>query len=364
MNNQHPGRWQSICNFVRLRASRGVPYAKVFALMAASVASWAFATQGFGEEGWGLFALGILGASLYTHFFSWGLGAAFGIVTIIFLGPVMTIVAPHVTSMRDFCAALVGAGFFFGVLMSIVKEIAALDEAAEDALVETELGKRLLGFEYGLIPVACVLLVAPRLDKEVTILAGIGLYYVGAKMSSMGLRKIDLRLRPAAEFFGELMPLLRVMSRGLVSFGLGYGLTTLLFAGFYAALYQANPLSFHNAEADWHPSVWDFIYFSVTTITTVGLSDLKPEHDFFWPQACVSLELIAGIFWVVVYFALAMSLLQTYARDLLESSGRNTPNRSQWAWLSARRQQRAAAWRTGDRSRPIPSRTKGRRANN
>ena len=40
----------------------------------------------------------------------------------------------------------------------------------------------------------------------------------------------------------------------------------------------------------------------------------------FLPQAIVSAELIVGVFWVVVYFAVAMTLLQAYAKRILDSS--------------------------------------------
>jgi uncharacterized membrane protein len=66
------------------------------------------------------------------------------------------------------------------------------------------------------------------------------------------------------------------------------------------------------------PTMWDFIYFSLTTITTIGLSDIRPAMGKFAPQAAVSLELIVGVFWLVIYFAIAMTLLQPYVKDLAE----------------------------------------------
>jgi len=69
--------------------------------------------------------------------------------------------------------------------------------------------------------------------------------------------------------------------------------------------------------------VWDFTYFSVTTITTIGLSDVKPNSAFFWPEALVSIELVVSVFWIVVYFAVAMTLLQAYVRNVLEDSAQH-----------------------------------------
>ena len=130
---------------------------------------------------------------------------------------------------------------------------------------------------------------------------------------------LDINLRPALLFYQKIKPLLRAMWAGLVSFAIGYGFTIIVFAGFYMALYRVNPNFFQMPSGARHLA-WDFIYFSVTTITTVGLSDIKPGSAMFLPQAIVSAELIVGVFWVVVYFAVAMTLLQTYAKRILDSS--------------------------------------------
>jgi uncharacterized membrane protein len=107
------------------------------------------------------------------------------------------------------------------------------------------------------------------------------------------------------------------MWAGLMSFAIGYALTIVVFAGFYMALHQIDD---HNFQQAGGKGIWDFIYFSVTIITTVGLSELKPATDRFLPQAVVSIELIVGMFWVVVYFAVAMSLLQVHAKSILEDT--------------------------------------------
>jgi Ion channel len=148
-------------------------------------------------------------------------------------------------------------------------------------------------------------------------------------ITTMIMMNVPLNVRPAIVFYRELRPLLRAMRAGLISFAIGYGFTIFLFAGFYAALYKYNADFFPTPQGRQPPlQLWDFIYFSVTTITTVGLSDVKPATDLFWPQAFVSAELIAGIFWIVIYFAVAMTLLQAYVSDLLARLAKSSPPRS------------------------------------
>ncbi len=107
---------------------------------------------------------------------------------------------------------------------------------------------------------------------------------------------LDLNLRPAILFYQQIKPLLRAMWAGLVSFAIAHGFTIIVFAGCYMALYRMRPEFFQMPQGAPGHLVWDFIYFSVTTITTVGLSDIKPGSEMFWPQALVSAELVAGIF--------------------------------------------------------------------
>jgi hypothetical protein len=116
------------------------------------------------------------------------------------------------------------------------------------------------------------------------------------------LAYVDPNLRPALKFYQQLKPLLRAMRNGLVRFAIGYGFTIFIFAGLYMALYRTNASNFQfpTAVKSGSPDVWDFIYFSVTTL--------------------VSVEFVIGVFWIVVYFAVAMTLLQVHARRILNPS--------------------------------------------
>ncbi len=283
---------------------------------------WAYAVSGSG--GLGVLAFGLSLGFCYAYLSGWETGAIFGIVTVIFLGPVTAIVSPFVTSLTSFWFFAAVSGFSFSMLFGLGNALADLKgrPGADIFSGDAETSKTLLALQFVVVPVLAVSVMLYSLSKplqtEENLFAGVTLFLAANCLTLFALILLNPNLRPAMLFYEQIKPLLRAMWAGLASFALGYGFTILVFAGFYMALYRLDP-KFFQLQILPNPQLWDFIYFSVTTMTTIGLSDLKPASDRVWPQAIVSAELIVGIFWIVVYFAVAMTLLQVHAKTILES---------------------------------------------
>jgi Ion channel len=292
----------------------------VSALIALAAGPWVFAVRS-GMDALGLLAFGIVFGCSYASFFGLTAGAIVGAASLFYLGPFLSALAPFVTSKESLLAVVGGTGFFFAILWDIAIQVAA-PKLAE--IADAEEGRKkdntLLNILQFFIPLLTLFYLrdfsSVQLD-EGWILGALAVFFASNIVGFLFLAHCSLDIRPAGLFYKELMPLLIAMRGGLVSFAIGYGLTAFCFAGVYAALYRINPARF-SIPGGLHPTMWDFIYFSLTTITTIGLSDIKPASNAFAPQAAVSAELIVGVFWVVIYFAIAMTLLQVYVRDLLE----------------------------------------------
>lgn len=103
---------------------------------------------------------------------------------------------------------------------------------------------------------------------------------------------------------------LRQMGSAILGFALGYFLTVALFALWYAVAWKLDETcltGFHN------PSLWDFGYFSLITMATVGYGDILPVS--LPVRALVSLEILAGIGWTLVAFAAVLNVIQSQGRQ-------------------------------------------------
>jgi Ion channel len=297
------GRWLAVSFFVALAAG-----------------PWVFAVRR-GTDALGLLGFGIVFGCCYASFFGVTGGAIVGIASLFYLGPFLTALAPFVTSKGSLLALVAASGFVFMMIWTIAVQVAAPDlSAIADAEDGEKKDNSTINALRVLIPMLSVFslqgLSSVHLQDADQFLA-LSIFLVSNLVFIFFFPHRLLNFRPAGLFFKRLAPLLVAMRGGLISFAIGYGFTAFCFAGVYAALYRIDPANF-SISVNGHPTMWDFIYFSLTTITTIGLSDIKPAFGKFAPQAVVSTELIVGIFWVVIYFAIAMTLLQVSVRDLLE----------------------------------------------
>jgi hypothetical protein len=82
-----------------------------------------------------------------------------------------------------------------------------------------------------------------------------------------------------------------------------YLLTVLLFASVHRHIAALDPSAYWDPLTNaGHPFVWgDSLYFSVTTMTTLGFGDIVPKSP--WARSATMLEALTGVTLTVVYIA-------------------------------------------------------------
>ena len=116
-------------------------------------------------------------------------------------------------------------------------------------------------------------------------------------------------LKPRITVLGDIFRILRQMWEALAAFLLGYAALVFIFACFYAAGWQYDPVhAFRGVDAVHHPSFADFLYFSVVTMSTVGYGDVIPANAITRALACT--EVVLGIGWVTVVLSAAAALVR------------------------------------------------------
>lgn len=318
------------------------------------VTPWAYATEPrFVEVG---IVIGLLVGWYFAALGGAGMGITLGVLMGLYVAPLLAVLLPSVPSLETYLLRCFVLGIAFGVVVRLMDDLKPAFSIAWPKVIEERDGniyiRSFAGFMLWLnlrlaiyfllfaIPWYVAWALSPYspfqthpwdwsrelkiliLTFGVTVPAWFGvsfgwaIYNVGAVTSIALARKLGLELSPAIKFFRSLMPWLAAMRDGLLSFAIGYVVTIFLFTGIYFALYRCcgNEVMFQEVPAE--NQLWAFFYFSVTTITTIGLSNIKP---FSLPsQVVVAVELLLGVFWIVIYFAVAMSSLQALAGRKME----------------------------------------------
>jgi hypothetical protein len=96
---------------------------KVAIFVALAAGPWAFAVRGL--DGLSLLGFRIFVGCGHTTFIGWASGVIFGIATVIYLGLILGLIAPVVSSTTTFLMVAAGSGLGFSVLWAIAAEIAA-----------------------------------------------------------------------------------------------------------------------------------------------------------------------------------------------------------------------------------------------
>ncbi len=99
----------------------------------------------------------------------------------------------------------------------------------------------------------------------------------------------------------------KVLGISGIFFILGYILITLSYSGIYASIWKYNNYAFGGDGFPSTPHFFDFFYFSVVTISTVGYGDIVPCITL--SKAIAISEVFLGVTWITLVLALTISRL-------------------------------------------------------
>src|SRR5260370_34274541 len=105
----------------------------------------------------------------------------------------------------------------------------------------------------------------------------------------------------------------------------GYLAIGLSFACFFGAAWHANHGCFAGGALPAHPSVGDFLYFSLVTLTTLGYGEVYPNCGLTKALCCT--EVMLGFGWTTVVLASTTALLQPRLAEIAGAVGRAAERR-------------------------------------
>jgi hypothetical protein len=135
-------------------------------------------------------------------------------------------------------------------------------------------------------------------------------------------------LKPRLTVLSGVFRILGQMWEALAAFLVGYATIVLIFACFYSAAWQHNHgAAFKGTVVGLSPRFYDFVYFSVMTMATVGYGDVVPADSVTRTLAC--LEVVLGVGWVTVVLSTAAALARPKVDQMLRqewaASGESDP---------------------------------------
>jgi hypothetical protein len=105
---------------------------------------------------------------------------------------------------------------------------------------------------------------------------------------------------------GQVWDVARRMGPPIGAFALGYLIIAFIFAGVFASIWRADSAAFKGLEK--HPTLIDFVYYSVVTISTTGYGDVSPQSPL--AKMLASAEALIGLAWTIVVFAAVLIVVQ------------------------------------------------------
>ena len=100
----------------------------------------------------------------------------------------------------------------------------------------------------------------------------------------------------------------RRMGPPIGAFALGYLVIAFIFADVFASVWRADSAAFKGLDK--HPTLMDFVYYSVVTISTTGYGDVSPQSSL--AKMLASAEVLIGLAWTIVVFAAVLIVVQRY----------------------------------------------------
>ena len=142
------------------------PYLKTVLVIGITMGPWAYAVGG--PNDYALLGFGLLLGVLYAYMTSWGSGAIFGIISVVFLGTILSSVAAYVTTTATFMIAASASGCFFAALFAVGKALAEPFRPETDIFSgDTEASKLLLSLQFAVVPLGALALMFASLPAAV-----------------------------------------------------------------------------------------------------------------------------------------------------------------------------------------------------
>jgi len=88
-----------------------------------------------------------------------------------------------------------------------------------------------------------------------------------------------------------------------------YLLIALIWTASYMIIHQLDPGAFHLIHGETRPFFHQFLYFSLTTLTTLGYGDITPLSPF--AQTWATMEAVVGTFYMAVLVARLVGMYQS-----------------------------------------------------
>ena len=109
----------------------------------------------------------------------------------------------------------------------------------------------------------------------------------------------------------QVWDIARRMGPPVGAFALGYLVIASIFAGLFASVWRADSAAFKGLSH--HPTLIDFAYYSVMTISTTGYGDVAPQSPA--AKILASAEALTGLAWTVVIFAAVLMVVQRHLQS-------------------------------------------------
>jgi len=109
---------------------------------------------------------------------------------------------------------------------------------------------------------------------------------------------------------------LRTLGAAGIFFLGGYASLALFYSTVFAAIWRSNNSAFFGDGFPTTPALFDFLYFSVTTIATLGYGDIIPRSRL--ARVAAMSEVLMGVAWITVVLAATlnrMSAIRSHTRD-------------------------------------------------
>jgi hypothetical protein len=116
---------------------------------------------------------------------------------------------------------------------------------------------------------------------------------------------LGYRIKEWAAVLARVFGVLQDLSRPLAAFAFGYAALVVAFGALHGAVWKLDSGRSFSGLGE-HPSLGDFVYFSLITAATVGYGDVVPRSPA--ARIAVGAEIVLSVGWTLVVFTVLMSI--------------------------------------------------------